>query len=585
MPVHCKMQGGSWRIVGPDEQIEKTPQGQPRDGGGHPTEEDCQAQARAMNGMTTLDPVFVLRRWRLAEMDPAPNGKPCEIIYLGTFHLADRNRVLEVKREHLDQMVKNFHALDGPDRIAFNINHSSGASTLDEARAVGWLQDLFIQEHEGRVSLMGAPKWCEDARERLEAEQFKYLSAEIDFNATDFATGEKCGCRLAGVAICNCPAIPDLAPIELTVFADKDTKLEWSIARLERVVQGDSLMERVERLTRAFFQAFPDSNIESYYPVDVREYCLIIQVEVVEELLSSNHTTNLFQVNYQFAGKEITFTPRDQWIEVQSQYVPLTANKEEIKAGTGWETKRILREQGLKRSHSLGAAVRGTQQQEDRQMDELRKLLGISAEASIEEAIGALRAKAEQAEALIQERGVIEAQLATLTEKAKKAEAFQQEKAEAQTALFSKQGEVETLSTQVTAYKGEMEKLSTQVKGLLAAQHERETGDRIDLNLRRGRVSPAELEAQSGYLRKLADEQPEVFDSVMATRPDRPELFRELGSNTTAPNPSVEEIFTLRDQEIHEALKKGEMIEETAALRRVFAKRPDLEKLQYEGGK
>ncbi len=570
MPVHCERKGENWRVCGPDGKIEKTPQGQPRDGGGHPSEEACQAQARAMNGkMTTGDPVFVLRRWALAEMEPESNGKPCEIIYLGTFHLADRNRVLEVKQEHLDQMVKNFHDLDGPDRIAFNINHNSGASTLDEARAVGWLQDLFIREQDGRVSLMGAPKWCEDAKERLAAEHFKYLSAEINFNATDFATGEKRGCRLAGVAICNCPAIPDLAPIELTAFADTGTKLEWCISRLkDRLTQGDSLIDRVDRLVEAFFQAFPDSNIEGYYPEDVREDCLIIRVIPVDDSPAS-----LWQVNYQLVGAELSFALRDQWIKVQQQYVPLTANKEEYKTGT------------VSGPLSPGAAIRGTQQQEDRQMDELRKLLGISAEASIEEAIVALKAKAEQAEELAQAKAALETQLATLTEKAKEAEALQQEKTAAQTALTTKQGEVETLSTQATAYKGEMEKLSTQVKGLLAAQHERETKDRIELNLRRGRLSPAELEAQSGYLRKLAGEQPEVFDSVMATRPERPELFRELGANTTAPDPSVEEIFTLRNQEINEARVNGEVIEESEALRRVFAKRPDLEKLQYEGGK
>ncbi len=573
MPVSCQLRGDKWRICEPDDSIAKTADGHPRDGGGHETEEDCQIQARAMNKkMMTVSAVTVLRRWSLGEMDPDANGHPVEIIYVGTFHLADRNRVLEVTQEHLDQMVKNFRDLDGPDRVAFNINHNSHAATLDEARAVGWLQDLFVRESDGRISLMGAPRWLADARERLAEEQFKFLSAEIDFNATNFATGDKCGCRLLGIAITNTPAIPDLSPIQLTSYADGKTWRDWGLARLLRlaqVAQGDSLVEKINRLVDAFFRNFPDSNIESYSPEDIRDKCLIVYA-----ISGDGLSRQLYQVDYQDAAEGVVFSPREQWIKVEQQYVPLrkslTANtdKEVTK-----ETKAV--------SPSTSAAESGTQRQEI-VMDELRKLLNISAGDSLEEAIVALKTEAAKVAELAKAKESLEAQVVQLMAQVKQAATIQHEKEDAEAALTSKGQEVMQLSTQVSAYKGEMEKLAQEVKRLTEVQHSRETEDRIDLALRKGQATRAELDANKGYLRGLAGEQPSVFDNIMLARVERPELFVEVGANgDPAPDANLDEIFRL----VQDEKKIDPGIADDIALQRVFSKRPDLEKLQYEGGK
>lgn len=49
MPVTCKLISGKHRIVGPGGNIEKTADGNPRDGGGHETRAECQRQANAIN--------------------------------------------------------------------------------------------------------------------------------------------------------------------------------------------------------------------------------------------------------------------------------------------------------------------------------------------------------------------------------------------------------------------------------------------------------------------------------------------------------------------------------------------------------
>lgn len=54
MPVTCRLINDKYRIVGAGK-VEMTDNGNPRDGGGYDTREECMAQARAMNASTEKD--------------------------------------------------------------------------------------------------------------------------------------------------------------------------------------------------------------------------------------------------------------------------------------------------------------------------------------------------------------------------------------------------------------------------------------------------------------------------------------------------------------------------------------------------
>lgn len=49
MPVSVARRNGKYRLLEPDGSIATTPQGNPRDGGGHPTRNMAGRQARAIN--------------------------------------------------------------------------------------------------------------------------------------------------------------------------------------------------------------------------------------------------------------------------------------------------------------------------------------------------------------------------------------------------------------------------------------------------------------------------------------------------------------------------------------------------------
>lgn len=120
------------------------------------------------------------------------------------------------------------------------------------------------------------------------------------------------------------------------------------------------------------------------------------------------------------------------------------------------------------------------------------------------------------------------------------------------------------------------EDLATQVAELQAEKRERDAGDRINLALRQGRVTAAELDAEEGFLRGLAADQPKTFDKLMATRPEHPELFTEKGSDQdTTPEGTVEDIFRLAREK--QAANEGMSFD--AARDEVLRERPDLEAL------
>lgn len=50
MPYRCVNQDGTWRLVNKDDgEVATSEGGEPRDGGGHPSEEACNEQARTIN--------------------------------------------------------------------------------------------------------------------------------------------------------------------------------------------------------------------------------------------------------------------------------------------------------------------------------------------------------------------------------------------------------------------------------------------------------------------------------------------------------------------------------------------------------
>lgn len=97
-------------------------------------------------------------------------------------------------------MIKNFQSNVRGIEIAVNYSHNSGGE------AAGWIKDL--QYVDG--GLFADVEWTEDAKEKIKANKFKYISAEFDTEYKDAESGQKYGATLLGAALTNIPFVKNM---------------------------------------------------------------------------------------------------------------------------------------------------------------------------------------------------------------------------------------------------------------------------------------------------------------------------------------------------------------------------------------
>lgn len=474
---------------------------------------------------------------------------PVEIIYAGTFHLADRDMRLEITNEMVDTMVANFQKLDGPDRVMVNVNHNSDASTMTEARAAGWLQDLYARKNTvdnvERYSLMGVPRWTTDAADAIAEEQFKYLSAEIDFHSTDTLTGDDVGCRLVGVALTNIPAIPKLMPVCLS---RTDTNLRVQLALIH--LKDRSLIDHMNVIAESFYNTFMETQDETFFLKDLFDNYLIVQVELTTD---TGVKHQLFRVDYLRDNEEVAFSERTEWVRVEQVYQKYEPENSSITVVDSTNAANTTVACSSTTTPPLAA-----KQEEGMDEAKFRELLGIDADADLESVVAALKTRP-TAEQLAELQAEIESLKTQLS--APKDESLQQA-----------QDEIATLTRRATAFEKQTETMAKQIEELRQEKTKRDAGDRIDVALRAGRITPQELDAEDGFLRLMAEQDPKTFDKLMATRPARPELFKELGSDQGKPTATLDDFFKLVDAK----MQSNQSLTTTEARALVFAEHPEM---------
>lgn len=127
----------------------------------------------------------------------------------------------QIKKSDLDHMVKNFSDnvlnLDKGE-LQFNYSHQS------YAEAAGWIEDLRIENG----TLQAKVRWTPKAQERIEGEEFKYVSAELDFSYRDEESGERYGITLTGAALTNIPFVRGMKAVALSNDQNEETTLLFS---------------------------------------------------------------------------------------------------------------------------------------------------------------------------------------------------------------------------------------------------------------------------------------------------------------------------------------------------------------------
>lgn len=488
---------------------------------------------------STLPLCMMMRAVNLTLKDPSA---PVELLYAGTFHLADRNMKLEITPAMIDQMVANFEAMDGPERVAFNVNHRSTSGNLEEAKAVGWFQKLYAEAREvgdeKRYSLMAVPSWTEVAAKAIAEGEFKYLSAEIQFQATNTLTGEQVGPRVRGAALTNIPAIPKLTPICLSVQDD------GLMEEVQTLLLEKSMGDKMRQISGAFYKAFSRPG----EPGEVARPSAYVREVFDTSVIASEDDGPMFRVRYLWRNGEPVFQPRAEWTEVEQVYQDVTSFVDAANSSV------------VEGSIPQAATQGGEPEGHDMDETKVRELLGLSADGDIMATLTALKDKAGEVDGL----------------KAR-VSALETAKPEPDAALTEARQQVQTLSQRADAFESQATKLAQQVEEMQARENLRLRDDRIGVALSQGRVTPAELDAEDGYLREMALKDGAGFEKLMRTRPAKPELFVEQGSSAEGPKASIDELFALIDEKVAKGMDRDD------ARVAILRERPDLLALTKKG--
>lgn len=99
-----------------------------------------------------------------------------------------------------ENMIKNFENNVRGIEIAVNYSHFAGGE------AAGWIEKLEIVDG----GLYADVRWTKEAKEKIEDERFKYISAEFENDYKDNESGKHFGVTLLGAALTNIPFVKNM---------------------------------------------------------------------------------------------------------------------------------------------------------------------------------------------------------------------------------------------------------------------------------------------------------------------------------------------------------------------------------------
>ena len=129
-----------------------------------------------------------------------------QLLKIGTFmHPKAPLGKFSLNESMLQRMKKNFdnnvRRLKGRD-LAIDYSHDSGG------KASGWIKEIELREDDKQLWILA--DWTPNARQALEEKEFRYISADIDFNYIDNENGFEHGPTLLGAGLTNRPHIKDM---------------------------------------------------------------------------------------------------------------------------------------------------------------------------------------------------------------------------------------------------------------------------------------------------------------------------------------------------------------------------------------
>lgn len=138
-----------------------------------------------------------------------------------------KHGVVEITPAHMRSFVKNHEAKVRRVDDALDFGHNAGGP------AAAWLTGVRFDEKSGK--LLFKPEWTPTGRNAVKNREYKYLSADFDFDYEDNETGKKFGPTLNGAGLTNRPFVKGMEAIQLSEGDCEMMTLEQALQEIERL--------------------------------------------------------------------------------------------------------------------------------------------------------------------------------------------------------------------------------------------------------------------------------------------------------------------------------------------------------------
>lgn len=119
----------------------------------------------------------------------------------------------EFRREHFEQILKNFEATKNPTPFTYEHGEMPGMPRP----ASGWIHELKVHQcKEHGLELWASVEFTERAAEMVRAGEYRFCSVVVDFMSEDRETAEERGAELHEVGLTNTPFLDGQHPIQLS---------------------------------------------------------------------------------------------------------------------------------------------------------------------------------------------------------------------------------------------------------------------------------------------------------------------------------------------------------------------------------
>jgi len=314
-----------------------------------------------------------------------------QVFRTGTFHHPLYGK-FTISDDILATMVKNFGTVrpKAPTELVVDYEHMSEMQGV-QAPAAGWVKGLEAEPG----ALYAMVDWTDQAAGDIRSKRYRFISPVWRMNYKDKETDKGVGPTLMTMALTNRPFIEGMDPVVLSERIERANAGVMALSEKTLLLYTEASVDELSSAVRqAYYVQFPEEPDQQRTDYVEEIYDTFIIIERGSELLKLSYSRDDETGKVTFEGDKVPVTK-------STEYTPIGALAGPDKPGSLPEAKAIP---GAAADKAAKAGVGGDgakdrQGEETKMEEEIRTLLGLGAEDDVLEAVKALKAKADEADA------------------------------------------------------------------------------------------------------------------------------------------------------------------------------------------